>query len=83
MSGRRRESNYPYFDNTGTPLSEALRTVERFTLSDDQSRPGFHMTAVDPAMLKEPAVPLEYYWLALGEAVERQLCDDWNREFPL
>ncbi len=67
--------DYPYFDNIGTPISDTLRIVERFTLSDDQSRLDFHMTAVDPAMFTEPAVPLQYTWLALGEAVERQTCE--------
>ena len=66
--------NYPYFDNIGTPLSETLKIVEEFSLRDNQSRLDFRMTAVDPAMFTGPAVLLEYYWLALGETVERQPC---------
>ena len=30
--------NWPYFDNRGTPQSEAVEIVEKFTLSDDQSQ---------------------------------------------
>jgi hypothetical protein len=58
--------NWPYLDAIGTPQSEAVESVERFTLSEDQSRLDFHITITDPAMFTEPGV-YEKYWLALGE----------------
>ena len=60
--------NWPYFDNIGTPQSEAVEFVERFTLSDDQSRLDFHITVTDPQTFTEPAT-IESYWRNLGESI--------------
>ncbi len=60
--------DWPYLDRTGTPQSQAVEVVERFMLSEDQSRLDFHMTITDPATFTEPAT-YEKYWLALGETV--------------
>ncbi|HSG64516.1 MAG TPA: DUF6152 family protein, partial [Gammaproteobacteria bacterium] len=65
--------NWPYFDNSGTPQSESVRVLERYTLSDDQSRLDFHMTVTDPATLTEPAT-FDRYWLALGGELQRYEC---------
>jgi hypothetical protein len=65
--------NWPYFDTIGTPLSEDVEVLERFTLSDDQSRLDFEVTVTDPSTFTEAAV-LRGYWLALGETLPRFDC---------
>jgi len=65
--------NWPYFDNIGTPQSEAVRMAERFTLSADQSRLDYYLTITDSGTFREPAT-YERYWLALGEDIEVYDC---------
>jgi Family of unknown function (DUF6152) len=57
--------DWPYFDNFGTPQSDRVGIVERYTLGADQTRLDFHVTINDPVTLTAPAV-VESYWLALG-----------------
>jgi hypothetical protein len=59
---------------TGIPLSEELRVIERYRLSDDQSRLDFRITATDPQSFASEA-SWEYYWLALGESFGLYDCD--------
>ena len=66
--------NWPYFDGSGTRQSEAVRILERFTLSDDQLRLDYHQTITDPATFTEPAT-YETWRLALGETVEVYDCE--------
>ena len=61
--------NWPYFDNIGTPQSEAVEMLETFTLSADQSRLDYRLVVTDPTTFVEPAV-YERYWLAFGEEIE-------------
>lgn len=65
--------SWPYFDNIGTPQSEDVRIVERFSLSADQTQLDFHVTVSDPATLTAPAV-IEGHWLALGAELPRFDC---------
>ncbi len=65
--------SWPYFDGIGTPQSEAVELLERFTLSEDQSRLDYHLTIEDPATFTGPAT-LKTHWLALGEAIEPYEC---------
>ena len=65
--------NWPYFDNIGTPLSEAVEIVERFVLSEDQTRLDFEVTVTDPFTFTRPA-RLVGYWLALGDTLPRYDC---------
>jgi hypothetical protein len=65
--------SWPYFDNIGTPQSGDVRIVERYTLSEDQSRLDFEVTVTDPTTFAEPAV-IEGHWLALGETIPRYDC---------
>lgn len=60
--------NWPFFDNIGTPQSEDVAMLERFTLSDDQRRLDYHLTVTDPGTFTEPAT-IAGHWLALGEAI--------------
>ncbi|HEX9875695.1 MAG TPA: DUF6152 family protein [Gammaproteobacteria bacterium] len=48
--------DYLHFDKTGIRQSAAVRTEERFTLSDDGSRLDYQMTVTDPATFTEPVV---------------------------
>ncbi len=65
--------NWSYFDNIGTPQSEAVMMVERFTVSENQSRLDYQLKVTDPSTFTEPAV-YERHWLALGEAIQRFDC---------
>lgn len=65
--------NWPYFDNVGTPQSEAVEIVERYTLTPDQTRLDYHMTITDPATFTEPGT-IAGHWLALGEEIEPFEC---------
>jgi len=65
--------DFPYFDRIGTRQSENAQLIERFTLSDDQSRLGYHMTIVDPTVFTRPAT-METTWIALGDDVSSYDC---------
>jgi uncharacterized protein DUF6152 len=65
--------NHPYFDIRGTPQSPSVKTVERFTLSQDQSRLDYHLTIIDPPTFTEPAT-YERYLLALDEPFAAMDC---------
>ncbi len=54
--------NWPYFDQSGIPQSEAVEIVEHFTPSSDGSRLNYKLTVTDPATFTEP-VEQEKYWL--------------------
>lgn len=64
--------NWPYF-GFRMPQSEAIKVVERFTLSDDQSRLNYRAVITDPATFTGPVV-MERYWGALGETPEPYTC---------
>jgi hypothetical protein len=65
--------SWPFFDNRGSTQSEAVKIVERFSLSDDQGRLDFETTVTDPPNLQRPAV-LKGYWLALGHTLPIYNC---------
>ncbi len=47
--------SWPYFDGNGrVPLSEAAEIVERFTLSDDETRLTYDLEVTDPGTFTEP-----------------------------
>ena len=51
-----------YFDHEGTPQSEQIKTVERFTPNADQSRLDYALTTTDPVNF-ERAFTLTRYFL--------------------
>ena len=65
--------DWPYFDGIGTPQSEAIELVERFTVSEDQTRLDYRLTITDQPTFSEPAV-YERYWVALGAAIRPYAC---------
>lgn len=72
--------NWPYLNRSGIPLSEDVRIVERFTISDDQARLDYHMTIFDPVNFTEPAT-YSRHWVALENPPpeERFTPDSANR----
>ena len=56
--------NWPYLHRSGIPISEDVRIIELFTLSDDQARLDYHMTVIDPVNFTEPAT-YSRHWVAL------------------
>ena len=59
--------DWPFFNQTGIPQSEAVRIVERFTPTADGSRLNYQATIVEPVSFTVPVV-LEKYWLWLPAA---------------
>ena len=49
------------------------RIVERYTLSEDQSRLDFRVNVTDPSTFTVPAV-IDGHWLALGGSIPRYDC---------
>lgn len=47
--------NFPWFNTSGVPQSDEAKVVERFTLSENELRLSYEMTATDPATLTAPA----------------------------
>ena len=60
--------DWPYFDYSGTPQSDAVSIREEFMVSEDQTRVDYLQVVTDPATFTEPAT-LETHWLALGEEI--------------
>jgi len=66
--------NWPYFDDLGTPQSEQVEIVERFSMSDDERWLAWEATITDPIYLAEPAVVrMRYEWIP-GEEVKPYNC---------
>jgi len=69
--------SWPYFDQIGTPISEDVQIVERYKLSEDQTRLDVEITTTDPRTFKSPAV-VKNSWLAYGDVLRRYDCQDGN-----
>ena len=65
--------SWPHFDNSGTPQSEASEIVERFVLTEDETRLDYLITVTDPYAFTEPAT-VSGHMVAIGEAIERYDC---------
>ena len=48
--------SFPVLDGIGTPMSENVTMVERYTLSEDETRLQYEVTVTDPENLLEPAI---------------------------
>ncbi len=66
--------SWPYFDNQGTPQSDAVLIVERFTLSDDAQRMTWEASVTDPVNLVEPGVVRQGYEWVPGEEIREFDC---------
>jgi hypothetical protein len=68
--------DWPYFDRLGTPQSERVSIMERFSLSDDQSKIDYFFTITDPETFVESAT-VSGQWLALGESILNYDCQPY------
>ncbi len=66
--------SWPYFDELGTPQSEEVEMVERFSMSDDEQRLTWEATITDPTYLAEPAVVRQQYEWIPGEEIKPYNC---------
>jgi len=66
--------SWPYFDDLGTPQSEEVEMVERFSMSDDEQQLTWEATITDPINLTEPAVVRQRYEWIPGEEVKPYNC---------
>ena len=62
--------NYPYFDDLGTPQSGNLKIVERYTLSENDTRLDWEAVAKDPEVFTEPVLLSGYLVWVPGEEVK-------------
>lgn len=54
--------DYPYFNDQGIPQSEDLEIVERFTLSENDTKLDWTATVTDPETFTEPIIMPEFHW---------------------
>ena len=66
--------NWPYFDSEGTPQSHTIELVERFTLSEDETRLDYESVVTDPETLVKP-MELSWHWNWVpGEDIQAYNC---------
>ncbi len=70
--------NYPHFDKTGIPQTEAVRNDERFSVSADGSRLEYSVTVTDPAIFTEPVVLTKTWVWRPGEELQHYDCRQWS-----
>jgi len=66
--------DYPYFDDRGTPQTEALEVVERYTVTADGKRLDWEATMTDPAVFTRPIVFVGNMEWVPGEVVKPFNC---------
>ena len=66
--------NYPYFDSDGTPQSQQVEIVERFTVSDDETRLDHRMTITDPEIFTATAEMTRHYNWNPAEEIKPYEC---------
>lgn len=66
--------DWPWFDQSGVPQSEALRLIERFEVSEDGQHLDYSVVATDPAIFSE-RVTLQKQWIWIpGEEIKPYNC---------
>lgn len=66
--------DWPWFDQSGVPQSEALRLVEKFSVSEDGQHLDYSVEATDPVVFTE-TVLLEKRWTWIpGEEIQPYEC---------
>lgn len=71
--------NYPHFDKTGIPQTEAVHNEERFSVSADGSRLNYSVTVTDPAIFTKPVVLTKTWVWRPGEQINPYNCRQWGR----
>jgi hypothetical protein len=67
--------DYPWFDKKGTPQSPELELIERFTVTPDNKRLQYTITATDPKVFKTPVtMKREWLWVP-GETITPYHCE--------
>ena len=66
--------DYPYFDSSGSPQGENPVIVERFTLSEDETRLEHHLTVTDDEVFTGPAELTQHYEWDPVEEIKRYEC---------
>jgi hypothetical protein len=67
--------DWPYYDDIGTPMTQAMEIIERYTLSEDESRLDMTMTVTDSATFTEPVhLPGAYWTWVPGETIKPYNC---------
>ena len=66
--------DYPYFAADGTRQGTDIDIIERYTLSEDQSRLDLHMTIEDDFTFTRPAI-YQWHFLALGQSFSPYECN--------
>ena len=66
--------NDPFFDDIGTPQGPSAEIIERFTLSDDETRLNYESVHIDTFTFSEPARQSGYWDWIPGEEVKSYNC---------
>lgn len=66
--------DYPYYDRLGTPQSESVTVLERYTPSADGTRLDWQATVTDPATFTEPVTRSGHMAFAPGEEIKPYDC---------
>lgn len=72
--------DHPLLDDEGTPMSDQVRIVERYTLSEDDTRLDYEVSVTDPVYLLEPAVWTAVWAWEPGVRIEPFECTVGNGE---
>ncbi len=67
--------DFPYLDDLGTPMSEQVQMLERFTLSEDGNQLNYELLITDPQNLIEPAVWEGAWTWVPGKQIMPYECD--------
>ena len=70
--------DWPYFDRDGTPQSDKVEFVERFTMTDDESRLNYILTASDPIMFTGPIIVTNAFDWRPGSEIKAGDCVLWD-----
>ncbi len=72
--------DYPHFDKTGIPQTQAVHNLERFTVNGEGSRLDYAVTVTDPAIFTEPVEMTKAWVYRPGETINPYDCRPWSAE---
>lgn len=70
--------SWPYFDQSGVPLSADAVVLERFTPSSDESRLDYVITVTDPQTFTEPVTLKKYWTWRSNEQIQPFNCQEFE-----
>lgn len=70
--------DWPFSDEVGTPQSGAVELIERFTMTDDETRLDYELTSVDQAVFLSPSVRTASWVWVPGLEIEPFECTLWE-----